>query len=200
MTSSPTPGHQPWGQVIWNESWPSRVPMVQIWMLSDEWLSRYELLENLKIKLCRSVKGTRTRTWSYLVTIQTYQNFMLVLCLITSKFVEDQMKALTCPQHFRYYKSKYWENVCHSRASNSREIWPKIKLFQDFMPFLVTSKTEKDPIKKEGAIASTTFFSIKILWEKCSMSRVNNSEANSPTKNKGAIIVFTTFFQVLKGK
>ena len=29
-------------------------------MLSDEWLSRYELLENLKIKLCCSVMGTRT--------------------------------------------------------------------------------------------------------------------------------------------
>ena len=31
-------------------------------MLSDEWLTRYELLENLEIKLCRSVTGTRTRT------------------------------------------------------------------------------------------------------------------------------------------
>ena len=31
-------------------------------MLSDEWLSRYELLKNLHIKLCRSVTGTRTRT------------------------------------------------------------------------------------------------------------------------------------------
>ena len=51
MTSSPTPGHQPWGQESWNESRPSRVPMVQIWMLSDEWLSRYELLKNLHIKL-----------------------------------------------------------------------------------------------------------------------------------------------------
>ena len=36
--------------------------MVQIRMLSDEWLSRYELFENLNIKLCRSVTGTRTRT------------------------------------------------------------------------------------------------------------------------------------------
>ena len=35
--------------------------MVQIRMLSDEWLSRYELLENLKIKLCRRVTGTRTQ-------------------------------------------------------------------------------------------------------------------------------------------
>ena len=36
--------------------------MVQIRMIFDEWLSRYELLENLNIKLCRSVMGTRTRT------------------------------------------------------------------------------------------------------------------------------------------
>ena len=28
-------------------------------MLSDEWLLRYELLENLEIKLCRSMTGTR---------------------------------------------------------------------------------------------------------------------------------------------
>ena len=31
-------------------------------MLSDEWLSRYELLENLNIKPCGSLTGTRTRT------------------------------------------------------------------------------------------------------------------------------------------
>ena len=62
MTSSPTWGHQPWGQESWNESRPSRVPLVQIWMLSDEWLLIYELLENLEIKLCNSVTGTRTRT------------------------------------------------------------------------------------------------------------------------------------------
>ena len=47
LTSSPTLGHWPWGQESWNESWPSRVPMVQIWMLSDEWLVRYTLLEKL---------------------------------------------------------------------------------------------------------------------------------------------------------
>ena len=34
--------------------------MVQICMLFDEWLLKYELLKNLHIKLCRSVKGTRT--------------------------------------------------------------------------------------------------------------------------------------------
>ena len=30
MTSSPIPGHGPWGQKSWNKSRPSRVPMVQI--------------------------------------------------------------------------------------------------------------------------------------------------------------------------
>ena len=44
LTSYPTPGHGLWGQASWNESQPYRVSMVQIWMLSDEWLSRYELL------------------------------------------------------------------------------------------------------------------------------------------------------------
>ena len=34
--------------------------MVQIRMLSDEWLSRYELLKNLNIKLIYSVTGTGT--------------------------------------------------------------------------------------------------------------------------------------------
>ena len=35
--------------------------MVQILMLSDEWLSRYELLKNLHINLCRSVAGMQTQ-------------------------------------------------------------------------------------------------------------------------------------------
>ena len=47
LTSSPTLGHGPWGQESWNEIRPSRVPMVQIWMFSDEWLERYTPLEKL---------------------------------------------------------------------------------------------------------------------------------------------------------
>ena len=43
----PHPGHGPWGQESRNESRPSRVLMVQIWMLSDEWLVRYTPLEKL---------------------------------------------------------------------------------------------------------------------------------------------------------
>ena len=50
LTSSPTPGHRPWGEESWNESGPSRVPMVQIGMLSDEWLVRYTPLELLERK------------------------------------------------------------------------------------------------------------------------------------------------------
>ena len=63
------------------------------------------------------------------------------------------------------------ENFSRSRAGNSKAIctiWPKIKLVEDFMLFLLTSKTEKGPIKKEGAIASTTFSPL-CLWEKFSM-------------------------------
>ena len=44
-TSSPTPG----GMGPWNEIQSSGVPMVQVWMLSDEWLSRCELLKNVYI-------------------------------------------------------------------------------------------------------------------------------------------------------
>ena len=47
LTSSPSLGHGPWGQEPWNECQPSRVPMIQIWMLFDEWLVRYIPLEKL---------------------------------------------------------------------------------------------------------------------------------------------------------
>ena len=77
MTSSPTPGHQPWGQESWNESRPSRVRMVQIWTLSDEWLSRY--VKNLHIKLCRSVTGTPTWTWTQTRTTGVTAIALLVL-------------------------------------------------------------------------------------------------------------------------
>ena len=36
-------------------------------MLSDEWLSRY--LKNLHIKLCRSVTGMQTQTWTGVTAI-----------------------------------------------------------------------------------------------------------------------------------
>ena len=64
LTSSPTLGHGPWGQESWNESRPSRVPMVQIWMFSDEWLARYTPLEKLKRKPAKkstnAMEGSRT--------------------------------------------------------------------------------------------------------------------------------------------
>ena len=50
LTSSPTPGHEPRGQESWNESRLSRVPMFQIWMLSDEGLPRSDLEKNLAQK------------------------------------------------------------------------------------------------------------------------------------------------------
>ena len=47
LISSPTPGHEPWGQYSWHGSRHPKGPMVQIWMLSDEWFERYTHLEKL---------------------------------------------------------------------------------------------------------------------------------------------------------
>ena len=52
----------------------------------------------------------------------------------------------------------------HSRASNSKfesKIWPNFALVQDFIPFLVTCKFDKDPIKSEGAILLTIVSPLK---------------------------------------
>ena len=43
----PHPGHELWGQYSWHRSRPSKGSMVQIWMLSDEWLGRYTHFEKL---------------------------------------------------------------------------------------------------------------------------------------------------------
>ena len=40
LTSSPTLEHGPWGQESWIESQPSRVPIVQVWMLAEASLMR----------------------------------------------------------------------------------------------------------------------------------------------------------------
>ena len=48
--SSPTTQHGPWGPMSWNESLPYKVSMVQVWILSDKWLSKYGLLENFNTK------------------------------------------------------------------------------------------------------------------------------------------------------
>ena len=119
MTSSPTLGHQPWGQESWNESWPSRVPMVQIWMLSDEWLSRYELLKNLHIKLCRSVTGMRTRTRKRTTGVTTIALFVIR----TGELKPFCQNTCTCSEiaiktyfQFSYYKSMEILS-CHSNES-----------------------------------------------------------------------------------
>ena len=73
------------------------------------------------------------------------QDFMLVL--IACKFDEDPIKtegAIVSTSFSLLYV--YGKNVRHSRTSNSKaicQIWPKIKLVQDFMPFLVISKSKK---------------------------------------------------------
>ena len=72
MTSSPTSGHQPWGQESWNESQPSRVPKNYLWSKYECFLMSgcrdMNFWKNLEIKLCRSVTGTRMRTWMTGVT------------------------------------------------------------------------------------------------------------------------------------
>ena len=53
------------------------------------------------------------------------------------------------------------------RASNSNMsglIWPKIELYQAFMPVLVTSQFDDDSIKNEQASMETPFPIIS-LWE-----------------------------------
>ena len=49
LTSSPAPWHGPRDLMPWNESRPYRVAQVSI--LSDEWLSRYGLLENFNTRI-----------------------------------------------------------------------------------------------------------------------------------------------------
>ena len=68
MTSSPTLWHGPWGQKLWNISKSSKVPMIQVWMLSDERLLRYTHMWNCNTKLWRRVplmgrKDKLTNIW-----------------------------------------------------------------------------------------------------------------------------------------
>ena len=51
LTSSPTPWHGPRQPMPWNKSRPYRVPMAQVPLLSDEWLSIYRLLENFNTRM-----------------------------------------------------------------------------------------------------------------------------------------------------
>ena len=70
----------------------------------------------------------------------------------------------------------YGTNFHRSRASNSKAIhpiWPKIKLVQDFIPFLVTKKTEKEP-----RCYRINIFSITSLW-KTFLTLNGNSTANN---------------------
>ena len=85
-------------------------------MLSDEWLSRYELLENLKIKLCRSVTGTRT----------TGVTAIALLVLGTGKLI---MKVL-CPNHMHkphahiHSMQKTSANFLNNPSKTVREVAP----------------------------------------------------------------------------
>ena len=50
LTSSPIPRHGPWGLMLSKDSLPYKVSIVQVWTLSDRWLSKYGLLENSSAK------------------------------------------------------------------------------------------------------------------------------------------------------
>ena len=55
----------------------------------------------------------------------------------------------------------YWKKISaqgHVTEANN-PLWHGMELVQDFMPVHVICKFEEDPIKTEGAIVSTTFFS-----------------------------------------
>ena len=72
--------------------------------------------------------------------------------LVTYKDEENQIKNEgardTATVYFRRSRAAY--SVAGGR------MWPKIKLIQTFIGFLVTGKNEEDPFKNEGARVVTT--------------------------------------------
>ena len=85
-------------------------------MLSDEWLSRYELLKNLHIKLCRSVTGTRTRTrtWTWTRARTTGVTAIALLVLRTGelKILSLQTRKSEKRLSKDYRSSFHAENIC----------------------------------------------------------------------------------------
>ena len=66
------------------------------------------------------------------------------------------MKGLSCLHLFWCLWASNSE-VNYNTGSDSKAnspIWPKIKLFRDNMPDLLTCKFEEDPIKNEGLVLS----------------------------------------------
>ena len=79
-------------------------------MLSDEWLSRYELLENLNIKPCRSVTGTWMRT--------TGVTAIALLVLRTGELKTPGYCNFLSPKN-EVFETKVWANrkePCHEKT------------------------------------------------------------------------------------
>ena len=86
--------------------------------------------------------------------------------LVTSKFDEDPIKneqaSLETP--FSHYKSMGNFSDPQGHSVGSGPIWPKFKLFRDFMPVLITCKFEKNLIKKQQRKCGDIVFSIISQW------------------------------------
>ena len=81
--------------------------MVQIWMLSDKWLSRYELLKNLHIKLYYSV------LWTWMPKVTTIA--ILVLRTGELKLACIYFNMLVNFPHLKWSKAMKSRQICKKK-------------------------------------------------------------------------------------
>ena len=89
--------------------------------------------------------------------------------------IESKRKALA-------WRHRFPQNFRHSRASNSEvngPIRPELELVWDFMPVLVTSKFDEDPIKMK-MLTWRQHFPIISIWEYFRHSTVPYSIGSGP--------------------
>ena len=97
LTSSPIPGHGPWDQESWNESRSPRVHIVQIGMLSDEWLSRYVKFETLQHKTLMQCDANADNPGDYNSSPYTsYRQANKYLIYCTLKITQFANPSLMC--------------------------------------------------------------------------------------------------------
>ena len=65
------------------------------------------------------------------------------------------MRALECSQDFSHFKSM---GIFPDAQGQLTRIWPKLKLYRDFIVVLVTCKNEEDQIKNEGTRVATRLY------------------------------------------
>ena len=68
--------------------------MVQVWMLSDEWLSRYGLLENFNASVTRTRMGTRTGTGTWTTGVTAIA--LCTLCSQAKNQISTYEKKMYC--------------------------------------------------------------------------------------------------------